>query len=222
MEAESFILLDTNICIYRTLALIQPPIYLRGELDKVIEKIDTLSNNNLKCKIIISELIASELKNESILFSEVSKFCIEKLHVQGYNLLIIFNQAKKSMEKFILKYQMESDLCEEIKGYSANLINIDEFYLAFPSRLHELTQLKLNNLSPRQKQIKLNQRPQNLPEATDRKLLGQAVEIKKIYDLEVYLFSNDRDFTDFSEEITAQLGVNILEINGAICDSPTR
>jgi hypothetical protein len=212
MKKESLILLDTNICIYRTLAYVKPKIY-RDELEKVVNKIDNLTNNNFQCKFVISDLVISELKDEKILFWEIKQFCINKLHLRKeYESLKIFNQAKKSMNKFILRYAIDSDLCEKIKKYTVHLKDIDKFYLNFSSKLSSLTQLKIKDSNPKQIQIKISQRPNNLPEETDRKLLGQAIEIKKNYHSEVYIFSNDGDFTEFNNDIFKEFGINILQI----------
>ena len=216
MKKESLILLDTNICIYRTLAFVEPKIYAREDLDKVKNKIDNLTNNNFKCKCIISNLVISELKSDNILYWEVNKFCVTKLHMKPYEGLKMLQQVKKSMEKFILKYSIDSDLFEKIKGYDSNSRAIEQFYLKFPYKLYKLTQMKISGLNPKQKQIKINQRPQNLPEEADRKLLGQAIEIDKIHNSEVYIFSNDRDFTEFVEEIPIHFNIGILRINDEI------
>ena len=52
--------------------------------------------------------------------------------------------------------------------------------------------------------------------------MWQAIEIDKIYDSEVYIFSNDGDFTEFVEEIPAHFNVNILKIDDDIPSSPTQ
>ncbi|MFA7707858.1 MAG: hypothetical protein WCX73_02830 [Candidatus Pacearchaeota archaeon] len=217
MKKESLILLDTNICIYRTLAYVQPKIY-RTELDEVTNKIDSLSNNNFKCNIVISNLVISELKNNSILFWEINNFCFIRLHVRNkYQVLKIFNQAKKSMGKFISKYSISQELEENIKNYPLNLQEIDQFYLKFPQKLQSLTHTKIKNISnPRQKQIKISQRPNDLPEETDRKLLCQAIEIKKLHHSDVYIFSCDGDFTEFVNEIPLEFGINILKLGDTI------
>ncbi len=221
MKTKSLILLDTNICIYRTLAFVEPRIYARDDLDKVKNKIDTLTNNNLKCKVIISDLVISELRSDNILYWEVNKFCVTKLHMKPYEGLKMLQQVKKSMGKFILKYSIDSNLYEKIKNYHLNMGDIDQFYLKFKTKLYKLTQLKISGLGSKQKQIKINQRPQNLPEDTDRKLLGQAIEIKKIHDSDVHIFSNDGDFTEFVEEIPAHFNIKILKINDDIPSSQT-
>lgn len=208
--------MDTNICIYRTLAYVQPKIY-RDELDKVTNKINSLSNNNFQCKFVISDLVVSELRDDKILFWEISNFCIARLHIRNrYESLRIFNEAKKSMEKFISKYGIENSLYEKIKEYHLNLDNINQFYLKFPAKLQNLTKLKISNMNPRQKQVKINQRPNNLPEESDRKLLGQAIEIKKIHHSDVYIFSNDGDFTEFIKEIPTEFNVHILNVDDIV------
>ncbi|MBU4086159.1 MAG: hypothetical protein KKB21_01130, partial [Nanoarchaeota archaeon] len=203
-----------NICIYQTLAYVQPRIY-RDELEKVVNKINTLTNNNFQCKFVISDLIISELKDDGILFWEIKNFCVTRLY-KPYESLRIFGQAKKSIGKFILSYGIKEDLSENIQEYHLNLAAIDQFYLKFPVKLQNLTKLKISDMTPRQKQAKISQRPNDLPEETDRRLLGQAIEIKKIHHSDVYIFSNDGDFTEFSSEIPVEFNINILGIEDAV------
>lgn len=214
MKKESLIFIDTNICIYRTLAYIQPKMYW-DELDKVVEKINTLSNNNFQCELIISNLVISELKDDKILFWEINKFCITKLY-KPYETIKIFTQAKKSMGKFILKYGIETSLNEKIKDFHLNIDAINTFYLKFPTKLQNLTKLKTNTLNSRQKLAKISQRPNDLPEETDRMLLGQAIEAQKIHHSDIYIFSNDGDFTEFTSEIPGEFKVNILGIGDVL------
>jgi len=208
--------LDTNICIYRTLAYIEPRILRREDLEKVTEKIDTLTNNKLSCKIIITDTIYSELKDNDILFEEISDYCTNKLHYNRYKSLIIFEQAKKSINKFLIKYCLDQELKSFLKKKNLNLKEIDKFYLAFPDRLKKITQKKLNHLRPFQKNKKLSQRPKNLPEKNDRILLSEAIELNKNTDNDVYIFSNDSDFTEFWDEINKKFTINILKIDDGI------
>lgn len=213
MKKESFIFLDTNICIYRTLAYVEPRIYLREELDCVVKKIDIFTNNNFKCQVLISNLVISELRNQSILFKEINDFCLNKLHLKRYEALSIFNKSKKSITKFLLKYGIKKDLLQKIKNYPNNLKEVNKFYLQFPNELKNLTNKKISNLKQYDKQRKISQRPNNFPEENDRKLLSQAIELLKFHDSEVYIFSNDGDFTNFKEEILKKFNIMILEVS---------
>lgn len=218
MKKYCFILLDTNICIYRTLAYAEPRILKRDDLDKVTDKIDMLTNNNFSCKIIISDTISSELMNNEILFWEVSQFCINKLHYKpnSYQTLQIFEKSKKSINKFLIKYGLANELRISISKHHLNLRDVDNFYLSFPERLMEITLNKLNNLKPFQRNKKLSERPNNLPEENDRLLLCEAIELKKNNENDIYIFSNDSDFTKFETEINKKFGIKILKLDDAI------
>ena len=219
MRKNCIILLDTNICIFRTLAYVKPKILARDILDKVILKIDTLRNNNLACTLVITNTILSELNNHKILFKEINDFCIEKLHHNpngDYRTLAIFESAKKSIGKFILKHQIIQPFLDFVQNCNINIDEIDRFYLSFPEKLAEITSRKLNGLTFNQRNRRLAERPNNLPEINDRILLAEAIEINKKVDNDVYIFSQDSDFTEFSEEIKKQFGVNILKIDDGI------
>ncbi len=216
MKEECLIFLDTNICIYRTLAYVEPKIY-REELRQVTDKINRLTNNNFRCVFIISDLVISELKNDQILFWEINSFCYTKLHLKhSLRILKIFMQAKKSIGKFIDKYGMTNEQYENIKSYPMHINAIEQFYLKYPQKLVELTNSKVNGMNLRQKRDKLSQRLNNLPEETDRKLLAQAIESNRSHHSDVYIFSNDGDFTEFANDIQTEFNIQILKIEDVI------
>ena len=219
MKKNCFIILDTNICIYRTLAYVKPRILRREELDKVTEKIDTLTNNNLSCKIIVLDVVAQELSSNEILFWEISQFCTNKLHhkIGSYKTLKIFEQAKKSIIKFILKYKLSKELREELVE-PRELTEIDKFYLNYPEKLSKITNNKLKYLNSSQQTRKLLERPNNLPEDNDRLLLLEVIRINESNDNEVYLFSNDGDFTEFGKEIKENFDITILKVDDFITE----
>ena len=219
MRKNCFIILDTNICVYRTLAYIQPRIINRDELEKVTEKIDLLTNNNFSSVIIISDTIVQELKNDEILFWEISNFFIKKLHHKkgSYQTLQAFSKAKKSILKFIEKYKLKGEIKENFIS-SITLGDIDKFYLKYPKKLAQITQRKLSYLRPSQQEKKKIERRDNLPEINDRLLLLESIKINRGNRNDVYIFSNDKDFTEFKKEIKEKFDINILEINDPIIE----
>lgn len=216
----SIVFLDTNICIYRTLSLIDnPPIYERDYLDKSIRIIASLTNNNLACQIIVSDITASELANNRILFNEVRKFCFEKLGWKSsYKILSLMKSTEKSITKFIDKKVINQQMISNIKNYHIHMQKVKDFYLKYPDKLKEITSDKIRGLS---KKIDINnkiyERPNNLPELNDLKLLCQAIETNSLYQQDVCIFTNDKDFTKFKEEILNEFGINIIVLDD--CDS---
>lgn len=217
VKKESLIICDTNICIYRTLREIDPPIY-DETLDNVRDFIQTLTNTNFRCKLIITDITIGELKNNAILFREIFKFCTEKLHLgrNSYQIQKITRKAEKSLNKFIGKKMIERGVLNKIKNYKKNLKKVDQFYLKYPKKLKELNTIKIKNLSGFDKKIKLKKRPNNLPEIEDRLLLCQVLELKKFYDKDIHIFSEDGDFVKFKEEICNEFGVGILTLTDEI------
>lgn len=218
MKKNCFILLDTNICIYRTLAYVEPRILKRELLDKVTDKIDILTNNNLACKIIITTTIINELRNQEILFWEISQFCMNNLHHKSgdYKTLRIFEKAKKSINKFLIKYQIGKELIRILGDSRLDLTEINNFYLNYPEKLNKITQNKVMKLKQFQKDKKLRERPNNLPEENDRILLSEAIKINNSNENDVYIFSNDNDFIEFVEEIKTKFNVKILKLFDSI------
>src|SRR3989339_427910 len=209
---ESIILLDTNICMYRTLALVEPKIYNRDHLDRSINIIAFLTNNNLSCQIVISDIIESELKNNQVLFSEIRKFCVEKLGLTSrFRILSLSKSAEKSIIKFIEKKRIDLQMSKVIKNYPLQMARVKNFYLQYPDRLQTITIDKIRNIGKEiDKQRKLLQRPNYLPEENDLKLLCQAIECSQLYKQEVAILSNDRDFTEFKEEIFKEFKIKII------------
>ena len=121
MKKESLVICDTNICIFRTLALIKPEIY-NDDLEKAKKLIDDLTNNNFRCKIVLTDITIQELKNNLILFGCVSDFCIKRLHYKyaDFRMRKIFSQAKKSIIKFMDRY-LDLSVIARIENYKQHL-----------------------------------------------------------------------------------------------------
>ena len=150
---------------------------------------------------------------------EVSQFCINKLHYKkgSYQTLQIFSKAKKSIQKFILKYRLDQEIKKNLRP-PIKIEEIDKFYLQYPERLEKITNKKLNYLTPLQQKKKIIERPNNLPEENDRIFLLEAIRINESNSKDVYIFSNDSDFVKFREEIKKKFGVNILKIDDPIIE----
>ncbi len=211
MKPGNLIFLDTNVCIFRTLANLKNPKINYVGLVELKKKINDITNTNSKCKLIISDIVWSELKSEKILFNEIKKFCKKKL---GYTTnsdktLKVFNAAQKSMDKACNKYSIESEISELIKNSVNNLTEVDKFYLQFPEKLKNITDRKINNLRGWRRDRKIRQRVNNMPEESDRLLLCQAVELGKYKDESIGILSNDSDFTEFITEISKKFSVEV-------------
>ena len=211
MKPKSLIFLDTNVCIFRTLANLENPKINYVGFVELKKKINDITNTHSKCKLIISDIVWSELKSEKILFNEIKKFCKKKLRYPSNSskTLKVFNAAKKSMDKACNKYSIESEISELIKDSGNNLVEVDKFYLQFPDRLKEITGRKINYLKGWMRDRKIRQRVNNLPEESDRLLLCQAVELSKYKDESVGILSNDSDFTGFITEISEEFSVEV-------------
>lgn len=218
MKKETIILCDSNICIYRTLALIEPPIRPRDLLDKVLTLIAELTNNNYACKIFITDIIHKELLNNEILFDEVFNFCVKKLHWKkhSYKIQILSRKAEKSINKFFDKRLLSKEILEKIKNCGRHIPRIDGFYLRYPEKLEQITIDKIRHLRPFDSQRKLKHRPKNLPEESDRILLAQAIELNNLFEQDVCIFSNDNDFLEFRSEILDEFGIKILSPDDSI------
>lgn len=218
MKKNCIIILDTNICIFRTLAIVKPRILERAIIDKVTLKIDELRNNKLACTLVITETTLGELNNDKILFRRINIYCIEKLHhkLGDRRTLLVFGAAKKSIGKFILKHKITQDFKNFLHGCNLNIPKINNFYLSFPQKIADITSKKVAGLSGYERSRKLAQRPNNLPEENDRVLLSEAIEISKNVANDVYIFSYDSDFTEFQEEIKEKFKINILKIDDLI------
>lgn len=118
MREESFIFIDTNVCIHRTIANIQKPEIYSKKLNKLKRKINNLTNNNFKCKLIISDVVYSELKNEKIITNEVIYFCrkVLKYPKNSHKIFAILNATKKSINKFCNKYYIGKETSKIIEN----------------------------------------------------------------------------------------------------------
>lgn len=218
MIKGSLIFCDSNICIYRTLSLIEPKILGADHLDKTSKMIADLTNNNLSCKILVSDIVHSEIQNNEILFECINSFCVEKLGWKPHSFKIyqIFNQAKKSIGKFITSRLIGSEELEKLKGYKKHLQEVNNFYLEYADKLSKITDNKTKYLKQFDKQRKLGQRPNNLPEENDRLLLCQAIEFKDKINSNVGIFTNDSDFLEFRNEIESQFDVKVISLEDNI------
>jgi len=214
----SLIFCDSNICIYRTLSLIEPKILGADHLEKTSKMIADITNNNLSCKILVSDIVHSEVQNNEILFECINEFCVEKLGWKPHSFKIqqIFNQAKKSIGKFITSRLIGSEEVEKIKGYKKHLQEVNNFYFKYPDKLSKVTDNKTKYLKQFDKQRKLTKRPNNLPEENDRLLLCQAIEFKDKINSNVGIFTNDSDFLEFKAEIKSDLGIEIIGIDDSL------
>ena len=218
MIKGSLIFCDSNICIYRPLSLIEPKILGADHLEKTSKMIADITNNNLSCKILVSDIVHSEVQNNEILFECINEFCVEKLGWKPHSFKIqqIFNQAKKSIGKFITSRLIGSEEVEKIKGYKKHLQEVNNFYFKYPDKLSKVTDNKTKYLKQFDKQRKLTKRPNNLPEENDRLLLCQAIEFKDKINSNVGIFTNDSDFLEFKAEIKSDLGIEIIGIDDSL------
>jgi len=177
-----------------------------------------ITNNNLSCKILVSDIVHSEVQNNEILFECINEFCVEKLGWKPHSFKIqqIFNQAKKSIGKFITSRLIGSEEVEKIKGYKKHLQEVNNFYFKYPDKLSKVTDNKTKYLKQFDKQRKLTKRPNNLPEENDRLLLCQAIEFKDKINSNVGIFTNDSDFLEFKAEIKSDLGIEIIGIDDSL------
>ena len=212
MKRETIILCDSNICIYRTLALIEPPIRPRDILDKVLTLIAELTNNNYACKIFVTDVVHEELLNNEVLFDEVFNFCVKKLHWKkhSYKIQVLSRKSEKSINKFFEKRHLNRETLDKIKNYGLHIPRINNFYLKHPEKLEKITLDKIRHLKPFDSQRKLKNRQNNLPEESDRFLLAQAIELNDLFKQDICIFSNDNDFLEFKDEILSEFGIKIL------------
>lgn len=211
MRNESLVFLDTNVCIDRTIANIKEPKIYSEKLNKLKTKINDITNTNLKCKLIISDIVYSELKNEKILTSQVIYFCenVLKYRKNSFKTSRILNATKKSISKCCDKYYIKPEISELIRNSKTNLPNVDKFYLQFSNKLKEITDKKISRLFGWKKERKIQKRPNNMPEESDRLLLCQAIELDKNSENDVGILSNDSDFTEFGSDILKTFNVEI-------------
>jgi len=212
LKRETIILCDSNICIYRTLALIEPPIRPRELLDRVLTLIAELTNNNYACKLFITDIVHKELLNNEILFDEVFNFCVRKLHWKkhSYKIQVLSRKAEKSINKLFDKRLLSKEILDKIKNYRLHIPRIDSLYLRYPEKLEKITLDKVRHLKPFDSQRKLKNRPNNLPEESDRALLAQAIELNDLFKQDICVFSNDNDFLEFKDEILNEFGIKVL------------
>lgn len=216
LKIEGIVLIDSNICIFRTLALVEPKIYPRTELDEARDKIHKITNT-YKGKIIITDIIRKELQNQQILFQEIYRFWRDKLYQSRlHNVQKMMRQAEKSINKFFLNHPLSDEIKSYLIDYEKNINFVDSFYMKYPEKLAEITKKKINRKSNDYIQKKLSERPNNLPEETDRRLLSQAIELKRLPDSNIYIFSNDSDFKEFREEIFSEWGISIISSDSCL------
>ncbi len=216
LKTNCLVLLDSNICIYRTLGLVNPPIYPRTELDGAINKIHEITNS-YKGKIIITDIVIRELQNKQILFQEIFNFWKEKLHGSRlYSVQRMMRQAEKSINKLFSRYIPDPSITQKLLNYKKNISKIDLFYLSYPQKLKDITERKTKGKTQPEINRKLLQRPNNLPEETDRHLLAQAMELRNGLSTDVHLFSDDSDFREFKLEIKSNFNVSILSSDDTI------
>lgn len=216
LKPESLVLLDSNICLYRTLALITPEIYPRGELEDSCKKIHFITNS-CKSEVKVTDVVLNELSNNQILFSEIYYFWKKKLHSSRlYKVQEMTRKAEKSISKFFLRYGLDNKTLALISNHKNHMAGIDNFYLAHLAKLKELTQKKITDLDASETKRKLVQRPNNFPEENDRILLSQAIELKAVLNKEVYIFSHDGDFTEFKNEIFSKFSISVIDIGDDI------
>jgi len=213
MEKGSLVFCDTNVCIDRTLAFIEPQIF-NDYLDSVKDAIAKLTNGKDPCKMLLSPVVISELKSNYILLKEIQNFCVKKLRYKrtSYKIMQIKSRAEKSIRKFIEKYSLSQDLIALTKDYGNNKADVENFYLKHPNTLKQITTEKLRGLSPQQKVRKIAQRPSHLPEENDLLLLAHAIELNNKQENPVAIFSRDKDFTKFKAEIPQEFGIQIFSL----------
>lgn len=211
MRGGSYVFIDTNVCIFRTIANLREPKIYSERLNGLKRYINDITNTNLGCKLIVSDVVYSELKDGKILTREVVCFCENVLRYpkNSYKILAILNATRKSIEKFCDRNYIESGVDELIKGYYKNVIDVDNFYSRFPERLREITERKVGYLSGWRRGVKERQRKDNFPEMSDRLLLCQAIELGKVESVFVGILSNDSDFTCFKDDIMSEFGVEV-------------
>lgn len=211
MRKESFVFLDTNVCIHRTIANIKEPKIYSEKLKKLKVKINDITNTNFNCKLIISDIVYSELNSGKIIFNEVNNFCenVLKYPKNNYKTLKILKATEKSLHKHCNKYHIKSETSELIRNYQNNFANVTNFYLQFPDKLRELTNIKIGHLSGWKKTGKIIKRSNNLPEESDRLLLCQAIELEMNSNKCVGILSNDSDFTEFKSDIFKEFKIEV-------------
>ena len=213
MEENSYLICDSNICVYRTLANIEPKIY-----DELIHKVkDRIARhtNDYNAEIVVTKTVKSEIMDENeetyILPKIIRDFCVERLKYKpyDYNILKLQKQATKSLRKFTDKNRIEKKLpCFQAKHKYINIIK--NFYLNHPDILEKITEEKVRKAKkPKEKR---RQRPDNLPEKGDLKLLSECIEIKESREEPVALFSQDSDYTNFKEKIREEFEINIEHV----------
>lgn len=131
MIKGSLILCDSNICIYRTLSLIEPKILGADHLDKTTKIIADLTNNNLACKIIVMDVVNSEVQSDEILFECINDFCTNKLHWRpnSFKIQQVFIKARKSIHKFLDNRLVSGEILGKIRKFRRQLTKVDSFYL---------------------------------------------------------------------------------------------
>lgn len=213
---NSYVCLDSNIYIYRTLNMIEPKIF-DDRLEKAATLIGEITNNNYSCKIVLLKTVIKEIINDSddayILFKEIQNFGVKKLrlHKNHFKLKQMERSALKSLKKFVSKYKY-SFYFEDIEFTYNNMGEIKNFYLQYPQKLEKITQRKVSNIKDENaKQRKLRQRPNNLPEKSDLKIFNECLELNEQSENTFYILSNDSDFVEFSEEITNNFEINIFD-----------
>lgn len=219
MEPKSNVICDSNICIFRTLANVEPKIYI-DLLTKTQKFLNDITNTGMECKLIITDTIKTELLNKNdnsyILIKSIQNFCKEKLHWSPYDYRIqkITRNAEKSIIKFVDKKHISKVLLDFDVDYEKELKDINDFYLKYPKKLSEITQKKLSSKSDKEKQWKISQRPNDLPEEPDRKILAETLELKRNFPkVDNCILTNDSDFIEFTNEIRSKFEIQISEVH---------
>lgn len=220
MIENSQVICDSNICIYRTLAIIEPKIYNQPVIFTALKHINDITNEGMACKIFITDTIKDELINRAsnsfILIKTIKDFCIKKLHwaPNDYKIQKLIRNAEKSLNKFITKYHILKHIPDFSIDHTQHIPHIDQFYLQYPEKLKQITESKTKFLgSQNEIQAKLNKRPNDLPEEPDRKILAEANHLKKRDEsTNCCILSNDSDFTEFSTEIEDKFKVKIEQL----------
>lgn len=212
---SGLVVCDTNICVYRTLAILQPPIYddtLRLTAD-YLQRLTNAGSSLVVTDTIASELIDGDGSKCYIVPQKVRDFCVRrlKLSASDYKIQKYVRAMDKSLKKFVDKYHVSKSVNDFHCDYKVILPKIDKMYLQHPQKLKNLTEKKIELLPGALKERKKSQRPHNLPELNDRKILAECICLKD-HQEKISLFSNDGDFSEFVETIKETFGVEVLRL----------
>lgn len=205
---RSIIILDTNILLPKIFAdMIVNDKSITGKSNKVKEIIDKLTNE--KNMLVFTPTVIDEVVK--LWTSKSDSFMYQKTFYKVKH-KELKNKIKKRIEHLFSKYS-STRYFPELIITEKNIKEIKSFYELFKTELESITKQKIENLPEEIKERKISYRIEGyMPEQSDFKLLAECMYIRQNLPdgfNRVILFSEDKDFTNFKNEIERFLFVNV-------------